>query len=44
MTAEHHQALDAASRVELGFPHDFLANPFIREVAFGQTFDLIDRK
>jgi diketogulonate reductase-like aldo/keto reductase len=32
--------LDAASRVELGFPHDFLlrARPYV----FGKTFPLID--
>lgn len=40
----HHQALDEASRIELGFPHDFLASPFVREVAFGKTYELIDRK
>jgi len=37
---EHLSELDAASRVELGFPHDFLvrARPYV----FGKTFPLID--
>ena len=29
--------LDAASRIELGFPHDFLRSPFIREGLTGNT-------
>jgi aryl-alcohol dehydrogenase-like predicted oxidoreductase len=34
--------LDEASRIELGFPHDFLAADHIREVVFGGTFDRLD--
>lgn len=33
-------ALDAASRVELGFPHDFLVHA--RSFVYGKTFPLID--
>jgi aryl-alcohol dehydrogenase-like predicted oxidoreductase len=33
--------LDDASRVELGFPHDFLASDQIRQVIFGDQFDRI---
>ena len=32
--------LDAASRIDLGFPHDFLAGA--RSYIFGKTFPLID--
>jgi aryl-alcohol dehydrogenase-like predicted oxidoreductase len=32
--------LDAASRIELGFPHDFLVSA--RSYIFGKTFPLID--
>jgi diketogulonate reductase-like aldo/keto reductase len=37
---EQLERLDAASKVELGFPHDFLvrARPYV----FGKTFPLID--
>jgi hypothetical protein len=31
------------SRIDLGFPHDFLGNPAIRERLHGGTFDRIDR-
>jgi aryl-alcohol dehydrogenase-like predicted oxidoreductase len=34
--------LDEISRVDLGFPHDFLSSDIIREVLFGKTFDQID--
>jgi aryl-alcohol dehydrogenase-like predicted oxidoreductase len=40
LTPDQLSKLDAASRVELGFPHDFLvrARPYV----FGKTFPLID--
>jgi hypothetical protein len=34
--------LDEASRIELGFPHDFLASDGVRDVVFGGTFGKID--
>jgi hypothetical protein len=39
---EHLARLDEASRIDLGFPHDFLAEPGIRDVVFGGTYDRID--
>jgi aryl-alcohol dehydrogenase-like predicted oxidoreductase len=35
LTGEPRARLEAASAVELGFPHDFLARPLTRSVAFG---------
>jgi hypothetical protein len=29
--------LDAASAIELGFPHDFLMRPMTRQVTFGDV-------
>jgi aryl-alcohol dehydrogenase-like predicted oxidoreductase len=40
--ADHMARLDAVSRPDLGFPHDFLAEPGIRDVMFGGTQDRID--
>jgi aryl-alcohol dehydrogenase-like predicted oxidoreductase len=34
--------LDQVSRIDLGFPHDFLGEDFIRDLIYGQTQDLID--
>ena len=34
--------LDAVSRIELGFPHDFLDSDDVRDVLFGGTFGKID--
>lgn len=42
LSAEHLTRLNEVSRVELGFPHDFLASDMIRDRLFGGTFDLID--
>lgn len=36
--------LDAASAIELGFPHEFLALPNIREIVYGKDADRIDLK
>ncbi|TAE40830.1 MAG: aldo/keto reductase [Runella slithyformis] len=33
--------LDEVSKIELGFPHDFLASEGVKEVAFGGMFDKI---
>ncbi len=42
LDAEQLARLDAASRVELGFPHDFLASDFVRMVVYGGMRDKID--
>jgi aryl-alcohol dehydrogenase-like predicted oxidoreductase len=34
--------LDEVSRIELGFPHDFLQNPTVRNIMFGGTDALTD--
>jgi aryl-alcohol dehydrogenase-like predicted oxidoreductase len=35
LAADHRERLDAASELELGFPHDFYAQPAIRELVYG---------
>lgn len=42
LTEDHLKRLDEVSKVELGFPHDFLASDMIRNVLFGDTYPLID--
>jgi hypothetical protein len=42
LTREQVQWLDAASRIALGFPHDFLASEEVRELVYGGTYALID--
>jgi len=39
---DHLARLDEVSRIEPGFPHDFLASDPIRDIVFGGTFDQID--
>jgi len=34
--------LDEATRIELGFPHDFLASDFIRGLVYGHTYERLD--
>jgi aryl-alcohol dehydrogenase-like predicted oxidoreductase len=34
--------LDEVSRIDLGFPHNFLAEDYIRDLVYGGTFDRID--
>jgi aryl-alcohol dehydrogenase-like predicted oxidoreductase len=34
--------LERVSKIELGFPHDFLSSPVIRDIVYGGTFDKID--
>ena len=34
--------LDEVSKIELGFPHDFLAGELVRGLVFAKTFDRID--
>jgi aryl-alcohol dehydrogenase-like predicted oxidoreductase len=43
LSAEHAHRLDAVSAIELGFPHDFLNAPGIRELTGGGFADRIDR-
>jgi aryl-alcohol dehydrogenase-like predicted oxidoreductase len=40
LSPEHIQKLDEVSKIQLGFPHDFLART--RGATFGGTFELID--
>jgi aryl-alcohol dehydrogenase-like predicted oxidoreductase len=42
LSAEQIRALDEASQIELGFPHDFLEKPMVKAFTFGGTRDLID--
>ena len=42
LTDEHLARLDAASAIDLGFPHDFLSDERIRDVIYGGTYDQID--
>ena len=39
---EQLKRLDDASRIELGFPHDFLSRDYIRNLVYGGTFERID--
>ncbi|CAB1061928.1 Putative oxidoreductase [Olavius sp. associated proteobacterium Delta 1] len=36
------QAIDSLSKIELGFPHDFLEYEEVRSTVYGNTFSLID--
>jgi aryl-alcohol dehydrogenase-like predicted oxidoreductase len=42
LTSEQIAKLDEATKIELGFPHDFLANDFVRQIVFGGTQVSID--
>ena len=42
LTEDHLQRLNEVSRIELGFPHDFLSKDFIRDLVFAHSFDKID--
>ncbi|MCU0646969.1 MAG: aldo/keto reductase [Gemmatimonadaceae bacterium] len=39
LTAEQRSRLDAASAITLGFPHDFLARPNVRDLVSGATWE-----
>ncbi len=43
LSAEHLQRLDAVSRMDLGFPHDFIGGPDMKQFIFGGAYDLLDR-
>ncbi|MFC1662482.1 aldo/keto reductase, partial [Gemmatimonadota bacterium] len=38
----HLARLDQISKIDLGFPHDFLEQEYIRNLTHGGTYDLID--
>jgi aryl-alcohol dehydrogenase-like predicted oxidoreductase len=40
----HMQRLDEISRIEMGFPHEFLKREHIKNVVYGGTFDSIDSR
>ena len=42
LTDEQLAKLDNATKIEVGFPHDFLANDFVRQMVFGGTHAMID--
>jgi hypothetical protein len=39
---EHLGRLEQVSRIEFGFPHDFLISPTVRDFAFGGSLGRID--
>jgi aryl-alcohol dehydrogenase-like predicted oxidoreductase len=42
LTNEQLAKLDDATKIELGFPHDFLTNDFVKQMVFGGTHASID--
>ena len=42
LTDEQLAKLDDATKIELGFPHDFLTNDFVKQMVFGGTHSSID--
>jgi len=42
LSEEHLKRLDEASRIELGFPHEFLRRGYIQKLLYAQKEDLID--
>ncbi len=42
LSREQLAELDEASKIELGFPHDFLGSEQIRDIVYGGTQGLID--
>jgi diketogulonate reductase-like aldo/keto reductase len=42
LSPEHLAQLDEASRVDLGFPHEFLAQETVRQIIYGDALPLID--
>lgn len=43
LTPEQMQRLDTASKIDLGFPNDFLAKRDVLELIWGKTYDKLDR-
>lgn len=44
LSPEQLNRLNAASPMDFGFPHSFLASDHVRSLIFGDTFSLIDRR
>lgn len=44
LSAEQTDRLTSASRIKLGFPHDFLASGLVRRLMYGAKGDLIDTR
>ena len=42
LSGEHLARLSAASRIDLGFPHDFLASAPMKQFVFGSTYGRLD--
>ena len=42
LSPEQVRRLDEVSKIEMGFPHDFLASKGIRDIVYGGAYDLID--
>lgn len=42
LSGEHIARLDEASRIDVGFPHDFLASDHVKGLIFGETLPLVD--
>ena len=43
LAPEQTAKLDEASRIELGFPHDFYTKPMVRNLIYGGMYDQIDQ-
>jgi len=43
LDSEQLEKLDDVSKIELGFPHDFLTRPQVSQFMHGGTLELIDR-
>ena len=42
LAPEHLQKLDEVSRIEMGFPHDFIRLEPVRNIVFGDVHERID--
>lgn len=42
LSEEHLNRLNEVSKIDLGFPHEFLQADFVRDLVYGGTFDKID--
>ena len=42
LDSQHLERLDEASRIELGFPHDFFKGDLVRQLVYGGMRDSID--
>jgi aryl-alcohol dehydrogenase-like predicted oxidoreductase len=42
LSSEHLAKLEEVSRIQLGYPHDYLELPFIKGLTHGRTFELVD--